>query len=60
MLRNFSEVFPNLLYLKNLAIFQFEIAELCKGVYFVDLGERFQTNNWLEKIGFDTAENKPK
>ena len=41
-------------------IFRQWIPKLCKGVYFVDLGERFQTNNWLEKIGFDTAENKPK
>ena len=36
-----------------------EIAELCKGVHCVDLGESFQTHtHLLSKFGFDTAENE--
>ena len=39
---------------------EIEIAELCKGVHCVDLGESFQTYVYLQKLfGFDTAENEP-
>ena len=37
----------------------FEIGEQCKVVYCVDLGESFQNEYSLAKIGFDTAENEP-
>ena len=38
---------------------QIKIAELCKGVHCVDLGESFQNAYLLAKFGFDTAENEP-
>ena len=34
-------------------------AELCKGMYCVDLGENFQTHIFFVKFRFDTAENEP-
>ena len=36
-----------------------EIAELCQGVHYVDLGESFQTHIFFANFGFDTAENEP-
>ena len=33
--------------------------ERCKGVHFVDLGERFPTHIYLQNFGFDTAEKEP-
>ena len=58
---NFNGILQNSATL--LAKFQqkIEIAELCKEVHYVDLGESFQThisNYFLAKIGFDTADNE--
>ena len=51
---NFSDIFGNIL--TNIVI-----AEQCKGVHSVDLGESFQTHIYylLAKFGFNTAENEP-
>ena len=37
----------------------FEIRERCKGVHCVDLGESFPTSIFLQKFGFNTADNEP-
>ena len=46
---------------KHSAIFngKIETRERCKGVYCADLGESFPTSIYLQKFGFDTAENEP-
>ena len=51
-------------YMKSTAehLRKIEIAELCKGVHCVDLGESFATYIYsilLANFGFDTAENGP-
>ena len=39
--------------------YKIKLRERCKGVHFVDLGESFPTHIYLQRFGFDTAENEP-